>query len=216
MEKIRRTGTKRPTTGPYFGKRFRDKNADRHKRKPPRGMHINHDDIVALATNNNQDELLANTDREIISLLSQVQQNKQSISSLKRKISESSEDLRPIDTGNRINSRWNNEELLLAVQGVKKFGKDFQAIAETIGTKTEAHVRTFFVNYRRRYNLDNVLKEHEADKELQKAGTGSVAPGSTSESVSSSNGQLQENLILEIDLENDTNESSTSVKKNKY
>lgn len=36
-------------------------------------MYINHDDIVALASaNDNQDELLANIDREIVSLLSQV------------------------------------------------------------------------------------------------------------------------------------------------
>ncbi|XP_055388695.1 uncharacterized protein LOC129617538 isoform X1 [Condylostylus longicornis] len=159
----RRTGNKRPTTGPYF-KRLRDR-SDRQKRKPPRGMHINHDDIVALASsNNNQDELLSNTEREIVSLLSQVQQNKQAISSLKRKISESCEDLRPIEQPNRINSRWSNEELSMAVHGVKKFGKDFQAIAEMLGTKTEAHVRTFFVNYRRRYNLDNVLKEFEAER----------------------------------------------------
>lgn len=70
---FRRTGNKRPTSGPFFGKRSRDRNAERHKRKPPRGMYINHDDIVALASaNDNQDELLANIDREIVSLLSQV------------------------------------------------------------------------------------------------------------------------------------------------
>lgn len=73
MACCRRTGNKRPTSGPYFGKRSRDRNAERHKRKPPRGMYINHDDIVALArANDNQDEMLANTDREIVSLLSQV------------------------------------------------------------------------------------------------------------------------------------------------
>jgi hypothetical protein len=47
--------------------------------------------------------------------------------------------------------------------GVRKYGKDFKAIAEVIGTKTEAHVRTFFVNYRRRYNLDAVLRDFEAE-----------------------------------------------------
>lgn len=49
------------------------------------------------------------------------------------------------------------------VVGVRKYGKDFRAIAEVIGTKTEAHLRSFFVNYRRRYNLDAVLKEFEAE-----------------------------------------------------
>jgi len=52
---------------------------------------------------------------------------------------------------------------LLIVAGVRKYGKDFRAIAEVIGTKTEAHLRSFFVNYRRRYNLDAVLKEFEAE-----------------------------------------------------
>ena len=63
----------------------------------------------------------------------------------------------------RINARWTNEELLLAVQGVRKYGKNFKAIAETIGNKTEGHVRGFFVNYRRRYNLDEVIAEYEKE-----------------------------------------------------
>lgn len=42
-------------------------------------------------------------------------------------------------------------------------GRNFQAIAETLGTKTEAHVRSFFISYRRRYNLDAVVREHEAE-----------------------------------------------------
>ena len=49
------------------------------------------------------------------------------------------------------------------ISGVRKFGKNFATIAEIIGTKTESHVRSFFVNYRRRYNLDNALKEYEAE-----------------------------------------------------
>lgn len=97
-------------------------------------------------------------------LLLQVQQNKQQISSLKRKHSDSLEDLRPSnENSSRINSRWTNEELLLAVQGVRKYGKDFKSIAEVIGNKTEHHVRTFFVNYRKRYNLDTILKDFEKD-----------------------------------------------------
>ena len=47
--------------------------------------------------------------------------------------------------------------------GVRKYGKDFKAIAEVIGNKTESHVRSFFVNYRRRYNLDEVLAEFEKE-----------------------------------------------------
>lgn len=77
----RRTGSLRPTSGPFYGKRSRGNgtSVERHKRKPPRGMYINHDDIVALAcpdnesaNSNRNDDLLASMDREISTLLSQV------------------------------------------------------------------------------------------------------------------------------------------------
>ena len=51
----------------------------------------------------------------------------------------------------------------VVVSGVRKFGKNFKVIADVIGTKTESHVRSFYVNYRRRYNLDSALKEYEAE-----------------------------------------------------
>ncbi|GLV35837.1 CoRest [Carabus blaptoides fortunei] len=117
---------------------------------------------------------------------SQVQQNKQTISALKRKTAEGIDDIRPAgDSATRINSRWTNEELLLAVQGVRKYGKDFKTIAETLGTKNEQHLRTFFVNYRRRYNLDSVLKDYEKDN-----GPVTMSPDETMESEK-----------MEVDLE---------------
>ena len=53
--------------------------------------------------------------------------------------------------------------LLYIFSGIRQFGKKFKIIAEILGTKTESHVRKFFVDYKRRYNLDAVLKEYEAD-----------------------------------------------------
>lgn len=64
----RRTGALRPTTGPsylgnnsnkrprsktgqlYFYHGYHDGASNKHKRKPPKGMYINHDDVVVLAT----------------------------------------------------------------------------------------------------------------------------------------------------------------------
>uniref|UniRef100_A0A673C6T0 REST corepressor 3 n=1 Tax=Sphaeramia orbicularis TaxID=375764 RepID=A0A673C6T0_9TELE len=47
---------------------------------------------------------------------------------------------------------------------VRKYGKDFQAIADVIGNKTVGQVKNFFVNYRRRFNLEEVLQEWEAEQ----------------------------------------------------
>ncbi|XP_055700266.1 REST corepressor isoform X4 [Phlebotomus papatasi] len=133
----------------------------------------------------------------------QIQQNKQTVSSLKRKNSDSSDDLRPPESMSKINSRWNNEELLLAAQGIRKYGKDFQAIAETIGTKTPAQVRLFFVNYRRKYNLDGAMKDFEAENSQQHGATSIMA----SAAFNKSNGQQFSEDVMEIDIDDDSMEN---------
>lgn len=67
---------------------------------------------------------------------------------------------------NRISTRWSNDEYQLAIRGIRKYGKDFQSIAELIGTKTESQVNQFYTNCRKKYNLDDIIKEFEA-KQLQ-------------------------------------------------
>ncbi|XP_060069941.1 REST corepressor 3-like [Ylistrum balloti] len=140
-------------------------NPMKHKRKPPRGMHINTEDLqlVGSGLSGQAEALLKALDTELVSIKRQVQNNKQIISMQKHKLTCGIDELKPPESNQRINAKWTNEELLLGVQGVRKYGKDFQAIAEVIGNKTEAHVRSFFVNFRRRYNLDEVLAEYEAE-----------------------------------------------------
>ncbi|XP_064073124.1 REST corepressor 1 isoform X5 [Vanessa tameamea] len=196
----RRTGTMRPLCGPS-GRRGPGSKQQRYKHRLPRGIYINHDDLVAMATGpqpgepaqpglvNQGEAMLKAMDREIISLKRQVQQNKQQLSAMKRKVGDAGvEELRPGEPPAKINSRWTNDELLMAVTAVRKYGKDFQAIAETLGTKTEAHIRTFFISYRRRYNLDAVLREHEADRgSANHIQAGTTSTESTDNDVDNSN-----------------------------
>lgn len=63
----------------------------------------------------------------------QVQNNKQQISALKRKNSESIEDLRTSELNSKVNARWTNDELLLAVQGVRKYGKYLNIFIYMVG-----------------------------------------------------------------------------------
>jgi len=164
-----RTGQLRPTTGPArkdggkAGGTQKYNSLMKNSGKPPKGMYVNHDDLVALATGptTQGEQLLKAMDREIVSYKRTVQNNKQILSSYAKKTNH--RDIAPYripDESSKINPKWSQEEQLLGVQGVRKFGKNFGIIAEVIGTKTESHVRSFFVNYRRRYNLDNALKVH--------------------------------------------------------
>lgn len=57
----------RPTSGPVGGKRGSSLGG-RHKRKPPKGMFINHDDLAAMASGPTGVQMLKAMEREIDSL----------------------------------------------------------------------------------------------------------------------------------------------------
>jgi REST corepressor 1 len=73
----------------------------------------------------------------------------------------------------RPNQRWTEEERMLCVHGMltvlilfvmtsystafRRYGKDMQAIAEMIGTKSLEMVREFYREYQQKYRLDYVI-----------------------------------------------------------
>ena len=92
----------------------------KNKRKPPRGMYLNHDDLLSLATGppGQGEQLLKQLDAELVTWKRQVQNLKQIISMHKQKTVSGIGHFRPPAPSTRINARWTNEELLLAVQGM--------------------------------------------------------------------------------------------------
>merc|ERR1711902_52077 len=100
--------------------------------------YVNHDDLVALATGptTQGEQLLKAMDREIVSYKRTVQNNKQILSSYAKKTNH--RDIAPYripDESSKINPKWSQEEQLLGVQGVRKFGKNFGIIAEVLEPK---------------------------------------------------------------------------------
>ncbi|XP_067328577.1 REST corepressor 2 isoform X2 [Anolis sagrei] len=145
----------------------------RARRRPPKGMYLSQEDITGLSASPDMAALtLRHLDSQLVSLKRQVQSIKQINSSMKQVLDGGIDKLRPPETNIKFNSRWTTDEQLLAVQAIRKYGKDFQAIAEVISNKTVAQVKTFFVSYRRRFNLEEVLQEWEAEQE----GGGLAAP----------------------------------------
>lgn len=127
----------------------------------------------------------------------QIQNNKQVTSSLNAKNSNKATGvLNPgaIST-NRVTSRWTNDEYQLAVRGIRKYGKDFQSIAEMIGNKTESQVNQFFINYRKKYNLDEIIKEFEEKLEQQQKQKLNEAQQKTSTTTSNSTNIVKSNDV---------------------
>lgn len=43
---------------------------------------------------------------------------------------------------------------------MRKYGKNFKLIAAIMGSKTQNHLKSFYVHYRNRYSIDGILKEY--------------------------------------------------------
>uniref|UniRef100_A0A3Q1K6F5 REST corepressor 3 n=1 Tax=Anabas testudineus TaxID=64144 RepID=A0A3Q1K6F5_ANATE len=137
----------------------------RSRCRPPKGMYLTQEDVVAVSCSASAaNTLLRQLDMELVSLKRQVQNAKQMNSGLKHMLESGIDEFRLPECNQKVNARWTTDEQLLAVQGVRKYGKDFQAIADVIGNKTVGQVKNFFVNYRRRFNLEEVLQEWEAEQ----------------------------------------------------
>ncbi|XP_056657531.1 REST corepressor 2 isoform X3 [Monodelphis domestica] len=146
----------------------------RTRRRPPKGMYLSPEGITAVSGSPDLASLtLRGLDAQLISLKRQVQSMKQTNSSLRQALEGGIDPLRPPEANTKFNSRWTTDEQLLAVQAIRRYGKDFGAIAEVIGNKTLTQVKTFFVSYRRRFNLEEVLQEWEAE---QDGAAGAPAP----------------------------------------
>lgn len=89
-------------------------------------------------------------------------------------------------------SRWNNDEMQLAVKGFRRHGKDFQAIAEIIGTKNEQQVRSFYANYRKKFYLDDIVKEFDEEQQRQQERKASNDANEPNQSVKLSDGQFSD------------------------
>ncbi|XP_060736211.1 REST corepressor 1 [Tachysurus vachellii] len=140
------------------------RNHHRSKRKPPKGMHLNQSDVTAMSSSGPAAaSVLRQLDMELIGIKRQIQSIKQINSALRDALETGVEDFRPAEVNQKFNTRWTTEEQLLAVQAIRKYGRDFQAISDVIGNKSVVQVKNFFVNYRRRFNLDEVLQEWEAE-----------------------------------------------------
>lgn len=71
----RRTGSMKPISGPTKKQDLKDRhNPMKSKRKPPRGMHLTHEDLksIALGPPGQGDAILKSMDSEVISLKRQV------------------------------------------------------------------------------------------------------------------------------------------------
>ncbi|XP_074023914.1 LOW QUALITY PROTEIN: REST corepressor 2-like [Numenius arquata] len=153
-----------PKKEPFYPKtaQYRHHPPPRHRRRPPRGMHLSREDVAGVTANPDLGALaLRQLDCQLVSLKRQVQRIKQINSGLKQALEGGVEGLRPPEGNGKFSSRWTTDEQLLAVQALRRYGRDFPAVAGVLGNKTAAQVRSFVLGTRRRLGLERLLRERD-------------------------------------------------------
>jgi len=162
LAKVREEGLYGEDNYPEFSdEKEEDKNDDVVPSKKPKGLEVNKKDIITFATGGG-DEMMDKLEEELVNYKRVVQNNKQLISALRRKNRELDvTSLRAEQPKDAISARWTDQELQLGVEGIRRHGKDFTAIADIIGTKTVQHVETFYDTYKAKFDLEIIANEEK-------------------------------------------------------
>uniref|UniRef100_A0A663EWG0 SANT domain-containing protein n=1 Tax=Aquila chrysaetos chrysaetos TaxID=223781 RepID=A0A663EWG0_AQUCH len=139
---------------------------------PPPGMHLSREDVAGVTANPDLGALaLRQLDCQLVSLKRQVKkknQTQKTLSPPKKSMGYSSRlwGAPPPNFGGngKFSSRWTTDEQLLVVQALRRYGRDFPAVAGVLGNKTAAQVKSFVLGARRRFGLDRLLREREAQR----------------------------------------------------
>lgn len=142
-----------------------DKMKNFHKvlRKPPKGIYLNYDELVSMADSNN-DQIFEVLNRRLLSLKKKVQKNKQNIQNYNILISKVSSEIANVSLDEQMLQlesepipEWTPKEIALVIQGFNKYGDEFEAISQVIGTKTEGSIKAFYNYYKENLNLDKLI-----------------------------------------------------------
>ena len=60
--------------------------------------------------------------------------------------------------------RWTEEEMEIAKQGLREHGRDWAAISQMVGTKSEAQCKNFYFNYKKKFSLEMIIQEYKKNK----------------------------------------------------
>lgn len=144
------------------------RNFQKSLRKPPKGIYLNYEELVNLAEHDFN--IAFNViDRRLFSLRKEVQSNKQEISTLITEFGAEEEKNSVIEFINNdpeflnVNDdlpptpSWTPHEIILVIQGFNRYGSDFNAISEVIGTKSENSIKSFYQYHKENYNLEKLI-----------------------------------------------------------
>lgn len=142
------------------------RNFQKSLRKPPKGIYLNYDELVNLAEFDSN-IIFDMLDKRLFSLKQEVQTNKQTITSMidelasdddKNSVIEIDHELlKVLESKSTPTPAWTPHEISLVIQGFNKYGTDFSAISQVLGSKSECSIKAFYQYHKENYNLEKLV-----------------------------------------------------------
>ncbi|XP_070571465.1 nuclear receptor corepressor 1-like isoform X2 [Ptychodera flava] len=111
-------------------------------------------------------------------------------------------------------SRWTEDEMERAKQGLKDFGRDWAAISQMVGSKTDAQCKNFYFNYKRKFNLEALVQQYKKRRvgNITRGSRRDSAADSVASTITGASEDEEESSVSsdENDADNDDNDDESS------
>lgn len=130
----------------------------RKQSKPPRGLSLDVAKLTKIATIPGA-QLMEQLRQDVAEARRHIQTAKDELRGQEGQLGSGLEGEEPRQSEGRKANKWTAEEVHVALQSLRRHGKDFNAMSALLDNKSAQQCRNFYMNHRRRLNLDRLVAE---------------------------------------------------------
>lgn len=141
----------------------------------PKRILFSYNDVMRLVDGPPEqgDSFLKTLDNQILDAKRDIQTKKQTLSQINEKIQPIADQISDLNMSEfsdilpkyEPNKDWDNDEVQLVIQGLRRYGTDFSAISDVVRTKSAEIIKLFYVSQKERLGLSLLVNEYEKNKE---------------------------------------------------
>lgn len=175
---------------------------------PPEGIDLTLDSLKLVASPKDAHHYLACLTNQVITYKNKILDQKQQYRKLQKQFQKLSvEQYRPPENPPSSSKGWSEHEVEMFKLSFSNYGKDFDAAAIIVGSKSASQCRSMYYSKKEKYNFDDILDEYDAKQE-------SMETEEKEEKEENGKGKVDEQKVKdnEIQIVSENSPKSTNAK----